>query len=55
MAQKLYKVVVTNWTHDGRTCKDIGCKYKPEKAAKDEMKALSQKDPTRLYSIELKK
>lgn len=43
MAQKLYKVVETNWNAHGRVCTDIGCEYKVEKAAKEEMKQLSEK------------
>lgn len=42
MAQKLYRVVETVWKANGRESVDVGCEWKPERAARAEMKALAR-------------
>lgn len=55
MAQKLYRVVETVWKASGRAAVDIGSVWKPERAARDEMKALAAKHPGKLYSLQSQK
>ncbi len=51
MSQQRYKVVETTWGKSGRVEKDIGSTWKPEKAAKDELRALQLKHSGRLFSL----
>ncbi|HDR9761503.1 hypothetical protein KDX16_15570 [Burkholderia vietnamiensis] len=55
MAQKLYRVVETVWKGEGRVAVDIGCAWKPERAARKEMNDLAVKNPVKLYSLERQK
>lgn len=52
---KQYRVVETTWKGGERVEKDIGCEWKPEAAAKAEMKVLQQKNPRTLYSLQKQK
>lgn len=52
MATQLYRVVETKVTGKGQIQEDIGCDWKPEKKAKEEMKAMKLKQPHRWLSIQ---
>jgi hypothetical protein len=52
MTQKLYRVVEASWQAGKRVEKDIGCAWKPEQAAKAEMRALQQKSTVRKFSVQ---
>jgi hypothetical protein len=54
MAQQLYRVVEASWDASGRVETDIGCTWKPERAAKEEARQLKLKDPARLFSVQKK-
>ena len=54
MAQQMYRVVETSWKANGRVESDIGCEWKPEKKAKDELRVLTQAHPGRQYSLQKK-
>lgn len=52
--RKMYRVVEASWVGSGRVEKDIGCKWKSERLAKEEMKQMNIKNPGRTYSIQPK-
>ncbi len=52
MAQKLYRVVETRWVGGNRVESDLGCAWKPEAKAREEMKVLARKFPSRLFSLQ---
>ncbi len=54
MAQQLYRVVETTQQGSAQVQADIGCDWKPEKAAKDELRAMKLRDPKRWLSIQKK-
>lgn len=43
MAQKLYRVVEVSWKGGERVETEIGCQWKPEKAAKSELREWNKK------------
>ena len=43
MAQQLYRVVETMWVGGNRVEKDIGCDWKTESRAKDELRTLNER------------
>lgn len=51
---QLYRVVESRWVGGQRVEKDIGCGWKPERRAKEEMKALQLKSSVVTYSIQRK-
>ena len=50
--QKLYRVVETRWVGGNRVESDLGCAWKPEAKAREEMKVLARKFPSRLFSLQ---
>ena len=52
MAVQLYRVVETKVTSKGQEQVDIGCTWKPEKRAKEEMKAMKLQNSSRWLSIQ---
>lgn len=54
MAQALYRVVESDWVAGKRIEKDIGCDWKTEARAKDELRTASQKWPGRKFSLQKK-
>lgn len=54
MAQKLYRVVEVSWKGGERVEKDIGCHWKPEQAAKSELRDWAKKS-ARTYGIQKQK
>lgn len=57
MAQQLYRVVETMWVGGNRVEKDIGCDWKTESRAKDELRTLNERhgnNGSRLFSLQKK-
>lgn len=54
MAQQMYRVVEAVFEGRSRIERDIGCTWKPEKAAKAELKTMQLKAPKKLLSIQKK-
>ncbi len=57
MAQQLYRVVETMWVGGDRVEKDIGCEWKAEARAKDELRGLTERhgnNGSRLFSLQKK-
>ncbi len=52
MAAQMYRVVETKVTKEGQVQIDIGCLWKPEKKAKEEMRALKLQNSGRWLSIQ---
>lgn len=53
-AAQMYRVVETAMTKDGQVQQDIGCEWRPERKAKDELRAMKIKHPNRWLSIQKK-
>lgn len=54
MAQQLYRVVESTQQGSSQVQLDIGLAWKPEKAAKDELRAMKIREPNRWLSIQKK-
>lgn len=52
MAQKLYRVVEARWVGGDRVESDLGCAWKPEAKAREELNAFARKFPSRLFSLQ---
>lgn len=51
-SQKQYRVVESSWLGSGRIEIDIGCEWKPEKKAKEELRELTLKHPGKTFSLQ---
>ncbi len=52
MSQRNYRVVESSYEGSGQIQRDIGCEWKTERAAKEELKAMKLKQPDRWLSIQ---
>lgn len=54
MAAKQYRVVQTTWRENGRVETDIGCAWKPEAKAREELREKQRAQPGQLFSLQKK-
>lgn len=52
MSQKNYRVVESSYEGSGQIQRDIGCEWRTERAAKEELKAMKLKQPNLWLSIQ---
>lgn len=52
MSHNNYRVVESSYEGSGQIQRDIGCEWKTEKAAKDELRAMKLKQPNLWFSIQ---
>lgn len=51
-AAQMYRVVETKMTKNGQVQVDIGCTWKPERKAKDELRDMQKRQPSTWFSIQ---
>lgn len=52
MSQKLYRVVEARWVGGDRVESDLGCSWKREAKAREELREFSRRFPGRLFSLQ---